>query len=216
MSRRKFWGWGLEGQGPSPEQAAGVARTLGERFGAELVPEPAPRIEDVALRAPRVRPPDALAHLCTDDPAERAGHSYGKSYRDVVRAFRREFPNPPDQVALPRTENDVEALLEWCGEAGIAAIPYGGGSSVVGGVEPDVGDGYAGAVSVDLRHLDRVLEIDRASRSARIQGGVLAQEWLSVPRQPRSVPELPEGHLSGQSPEGTGRALDSDLVEVPV
>jgi alkyldihydroxyacetonephosphate synthase len=173
MPRRKFWGWGLEGQGPSAEQAAGVARTLADRFGTALSPEPAPRIEDVRLRAPRVRPPDALAHLCSDDPAERAGHSYGKSYRDVVRAFRREFPNPPDQVALPHTERDVEALLEWCGEAGIAAIPYGGGSSVVGGVEPDVGDGYAGAVSVDLRHLDRVLEIDRASRSARIQGGVL-------------------------------------------
>jgi alkyldihydroxyacetonephosphate synthase len=166
MPRRKFWGWGLEGQGPSAEQAAGVARTLADRFGTALSPEPAPRIEDVRLRAPRVRPPDALAHLCSDDPAERAGHSYGKSYRDVVRAFRREFPNPPDQVALPHTERDVEALLEWCGEAGIAAIPYGG-------VEPDVGDGYAGAVSVDLRHLDRVLEIDRASRSARIQGGVL-------------------------------------------
>ena len=65
------------------------------------------------------------------------------------------------------------ALLDWCGEAGIAAIPYGGGSSVVGGVEPDVGDGYAGAVSIDLRRLDRVLEIDRTSRAARIQAGVL-------------------------------------------
>jgi alkyldihydroxyacetonephosphate synthase len=173
VARRKFWGWGVEGAGPSPAQAAGVARTLSERFGVALEAAPAPRIEEVALRPPRVRPPAALAALCSDDPAERAGHSYGKSYRDVVRAFRREFPNPPDLVALPRSEADVEALLEWCGEAGIAAIPYGGGSSVVGGVEPDVGDGYAGAVSIDLRHLDRVLEIDRASRAARIQAGVL-------------------------------------------
>jgi alkyldihydroxyacetonephosphate synthase len=173
VARRKFWGWGVEGAGPSPEQAAGVARTLSERFGVPLEAAPAPRIDEIALRAPRVRPPAALAALCSDDPAERAGHSYGKSYRDVVRAFRREFPNPPDLVALPRSEADVEALLEWCGEAGIAAIPYGGGSSVVGGVEPDVGDGYAGAVSIDLRHLDRVLEIDRSSRAARIQAGVL-------------------------------------------
>ena len=51
---------------------------------------------------------------------------------------------------------------------GVAAIPFGGGSSVVGGVEPDVGDGYRGAVSVDLRHLHGVLEVDRTSRAARI------------------------------------------------
>jgi alkyldihydroxyacetonephosphate synthase len=173
VAQRKFWGWGVEGAGPSPEQAAGVTRTLADRFGVSLEPVAPPRIEEIALRPPRVRPPAALAALCSDAPAERAGHSYGKSYRDVVRAFRREFPNPPDQVALPRSEADVAELLEWCGEAGIAAIPYGGGSSVVGGVEPDVGEGYAGAVSIDLRHLDRVLEIDRTSRSARIQAGVL-------------------------------------------
>ena len=62
-------------------------------------------------------------------------------------------------------------VLDWCAEAGAAAIPYGGGSSVVGGVE-DVGDTYRGAVTVDLRHLDQVLDIDRASRAARIQAGV--------------------------------------------
>jgi len=173
VARRKFWGWGVEGAGPSEEQARGVARVLAERFGVALEPAAPPRIEELTLRAPRVRPPGPLAALCSDDPAERAGHCYGKSYRDVVRAFRRQFDNPPDQVALPRSEADVEALLEWCGEAGVAAIPYGGGSSVVGGVEPAVGDGYAGAVSIDLRHLGRVLEIDRTSRSARIQAGAL-------------------------------------------
>jgi alkyldihydroxyacetonephosphate synthase len=173
VARRKFWGWGVEGAGPSEEQSRGVARTLAERFGVALAPEPPPRIEEISLRPPRVRPPAALAALCSDEPTERAGHSYGKSYRDVVRGFRRRFENPPDHVALPRSEADLEALLEWCGEAGVAAIPYGGGSSVVGGVEPDVGDGYAGALSIDLRHLDRVLEIDRSSRSARIQAGVL-------------------------------------------
>jgi alkyldihydroxyacetonephosphate synthase len=173
VARRKFWGWGVEGAGPTAEQVQGVARTLSERFGVALEPVAPPRIEEIELRPPRVVPPPSLAPICGDDPAERAGHSYGKSYRDVVRAFRREFANPPDQVAVPRNETDVEALLGWCGEEGIAAIPYGGGSSVVGGVEPAVGDGYAGAVSIDLRRLDRVLEIDRESRAARIQAGVL-------------------------------------------
>ena len=64
-------------------------------------------------------------------------------------------------------------MLEWCSESDIAAIPYGGGTSVVGGVEPRVGDGYAGAVTIDLGALDRVLEVDAESRAARVQAGVL-------------------------------------------
>jgi alkyldihydroxyacetonephosphate synthase len=64
-------------------------------------------------------------------------------------------------------------VLDWCSDAGVAAIPFGGGSSVVGGVEPDVGDGYRGVISVDLRHLQGVLEVDRTSRAARIAAGTL-------------------------------------------
>jgi alkyldihydroxyacetonephosphate synthase len=64
-------------------------------------------------------------------------------------------------------------LLDWCADANAAAVPYGGGSSVVGGVECDVGDDYAGAVSIDLTRLDRVLELDPSSRAARIQAGAL-------------------------------------------
>jgi alkyldihydroxyacetonephosphate synthase len=91
----------------------------------------------------------------------------------VVRALRRRFEPAPDWVAFPRDESEVAAVLDWCTSTRLACIPYGGGSSVVGGVEARVGDGYAGAVSLDLGRLDRVLEIDRASRAARIQGGVL-------------------------------------------
>jgi len=171
---RKFWGWGVEGAGPSPEQCEGIAKALAARFGVALEPPmTAPRIEEITLREPRLAPPAALAGLCSTAPDERAGHHYGKSYRDVVRGFRREFPNPPDLVAFPSNENEVVALLDWCAEAGVAAIPYGGGSSVVGGVEPRVGDGFAGTLSLDLTRLDRVLEIDRASRAARIQAGAL-------------------------------------------
>src|ERR1019366_6807229 len=68
---------------------------------------------------------------------------------------------------------DVVALLDWCSSTGVAAIPYGGGSSVVGGVEADVGDDYRGVVSLDLTRMDRVIEIDRTSRAARIQAGAL-------------------------------------------
>ena len=89
-----------------------------------------------------------------------------------MRAFARDFANAPDLVALPQSEADVAAVLDWASQAKVAVIPFGGGSSVVGGVEPAVGDGYAGAVSLDLRHLDRVLEVDATSRAARIQGGI--------------------------------------------
>ena len=75
-------------------------------------------------------------------------------------------------MALPATEADVAAVLDWASGAKVAVIPFGCGSSVVGGVEPAVGDRYAGAVSLDLRRLDRVLEVDETSRAARIQAGI--------------------------------------------
>ncbi len=171
--RRKFWGWGWEDEGPSAEQQHRLAQLLAARFGLDaLTVDNPPRIEDISLRPPRIAPPAELAGLCAVDPYERAGHAYGKSFRDVVRAFQREYANPPDVVAFPTDEREIIALLDWCGTARAAAIPYGGGSSVVGGVEPPSGDTYRGAVCIDLRHLDRVLEVDRVSRAARIQAGV--------------------------------------------
>ena len=74
-------------------------------------------------------------------------------------------------MARPRDEIELEGVLEWCSAEGVAAIPYGGGTSVVGGVTPDVGDRYNGAVSIDLGELDRVTEIDEVSSSALIEGG---------------------------------------------
>ncbi|HYY05543.1 MAG TPA: FAD-dependent oxidoreductase, partial [Candidatus Limnocylindria bacterium] len=171
---RRFWGWGREGTGPGPDEQRALAQALAARFGLrEVTITPPPRLEELRLPAPRLVPPATLATLCSTTPLDRAGHTYGKSFRDVVRALRRDFAHPPDVVAFPRTEEDVRAVLDWCTEAKAAVIPYGGGSSVVGGVEPAVGDRYAGAVTLDLSRLDRVLEVDRTSRAARIQAGVL-------------------------------------------
>jgi alkyldihydroxyacetonephosphate synthase len=150
--------------------APGIRDRLG--FGADEVEEPMP-LEEIELARPRLRAPDSLSAIVSDDRRERVSHAYGKAYRDVVRAFRGRIDNPPDLVAHPGDEGEVAAVLEWCADAGAAAIPFGGGTSVVGGVEPRVGDGYAGAVSVDLRRLDRVLEVDATSRAARIQAGAL-------------------------------------------
>jgi alkyldihydroxyacetonephosphate synthase len=171
--QRRFWGWGVDGEGPTRAQQEKMGQTIAARFGAEARdPIAPPTIGELDLRTPRVAPPRELAPICTDDPYERAGHTYGKSFRDVWRALHRDFSQPPDLVALPRNEGDVAALLDWCSDARVAAIPYGGGSSVVGGVECDVGDDYRGAISIDMRALDQVVEIDRVSRAARIQAGV--------------------------------------------
>ncbi|HKF75573.1 MAG TPA: FAD-binding oxidoreductase [Candidatus Dormibacteraeota bacterium] len=172
--RRKFWGWGYEGEGLSAGELEVLAGIVAARFGLEEVrAAPPPELSDLELRPPRVKPPAAVATFASTDPWDRAEHTLGKSYHDLVRGLRREYAHPPDLVAYPGDEAQIAAVLEWAGDAGVATIPYGGGSSVVGGIEPDVGSDYRGVVSVDMRHMDRVLEIDRASRAALIQGGVL-------------------------------------------
>ncbi len=171
---RRFWGWGVEGAGPSDDQIAGIGRTLSERFGCAFRFEPPPRIEEIELPPPRHEPPAALAGMASTQPLDRASHTYGKAYRDVVRGYRRDFGCAPDWVACPRNEAEVAEVLDWATGRRAAVVPYGAGSSVVGGVEArGLRDGYATVVSLDLGHLDRVLEIDRASRAARIQAGVL-------------------------------------------
>jgi alkyldihydroxyacetonephosphate synthase len=172
--RRKHWGWGFEDQQPSTAQLAESALALGAHLGFALdqIEEPV-ALDAVRLAPPRVEAPAALAGICAADAHSRASHALGKSYTDVVRGFRGRFEHPPDLVASPRDEADLERLLEWCASERVAAIPFGGGTSVVGGVTPLVSDAYNGAVSIDLRALDRVLEVDEVSRAACIQGGAL-------------------------------------------
>jgi alkyldihydroxyacetonephosphate synthase len=167
--RRSFWGWGYEEDALSAEERDAAGSVLAAR-GLEVRPRAAPDASLLRLRDPRVRPPASLAAIVATDPQARAAHAYGKAFRDVVRHLRGEYPDPPDLVAYPRDEQDLERVLDWCDGARVAAIPYGGGSSVVGGVEPR---GLPAAASLDLTRLDAVLEIDDLSRSVRVQAGVL-------------------------------------------
>jgi len=173
--KRSWWGWGWEDEAIPLNQLERMA--AGGRTSAMLGDSPTildpPPISELALRAPRVKPPDALEAWCSTTDEDRVGHTFGKAYRDVVRALRGDVRNAPDVVAFPRDEAEVVAVLDWCASANAAAVPYGGGSSVVGGIECDAGDAYAGVVSIDLTRLDRVVEIDATSRAARIQGGAL-------------------------------------------
>jgi alkyldihydroxyacetonephosphate synthase len=170
--RLKFYGWGLENTGLDEAERTRLFRFLADRLGVEPRLVAPPQVAEIDLRAPRLTAPAAIGRLLTDDPYERLLHTYGKSYPETVRASGRDFANAPDYVALPASEAEVTAVLEWASGAKVAVVPFGCGSSVTGGVEPVVGEPYGGAVSLDLRRLDRVLDIDRTSRSARIQAGI--------------------------------------------
>jgi alkyldihydroxyacetonephosphate synthase len=123
----------------------------------------------VKLRPSRLKAPGAFGDLFTDDHYERTARALGKAYRDVVRGFRGEFENPPDLVAFPKDESEIETVLSWAEAEGAAVVPFGGGTSVVGGVEAPLGE--RPVVCLDLRRLDRVLEVDTESLAARIQAG---------------------------------------------
>ena len=167
---RNRWGWGFEdaaiGAGEARAAAPGIAAMLG--FGSAEVAEP---VALPPLPAPRVQAPRSLAALCSADDHDRASHSLGKSYVDALRGLRGEYEHVVDLVARPSDEREIEALLQWAAGANLAVIPYGGGTSVVGGVEPRIPASYDGALSLDLGRLDRVLEVDEISRAARIQAG---------------------------------------------
>ncbi|HET9101914.1 MAG TPA: FAD-binding oxidoreductase [Solirubrobacteraceae bacterium] len=171
--RLKHWGWGYEHEQPAPEQQRAAAALIAQRLGfgsAEL--ETAVPLAQVTLSQPRLQAPDPLRAICRDDVHDRARHALGASYRDVVRGFRGQFAHPPDLVAHPRDEGEVAAVLAWAVAAGAAVVPFGGGTSVVGGVEPAVDpQRYAGVVTIDMTAMDRVLEVDPSSLSARIQAG---------------------------------------------
>jgi alkyldihydroxyacetonephosphate synthase len=170
--RLKHWGWGYEDQQPSRDGVEGIAKALTDRLGFDVdeIEEPVP-LEAVELPEPRLTPPKRFAEMFSDDRYDRVAHSLGKAYRDVVRGFRGEFPNPPDLVAYPESREDVDVVLNFCADEDAAAIPYGGGTSVVGGVEPRMRDEYRGVVTIDLKSMDRLLEVDAVSKAARIQAG---------------------------------------------
>ena len=168
---RKHWGWGDTQRALSTAQireaAPGIVEYLG--FG-RIDPEPPVPLEAAQLPTPRMSAGPLGDLVATSDHA-RATHALGKGYRDIIRGFRGDFASAPDMVATPRDEADIQRILEWCWHRHVAVIPYGGGTSVVGGIEGRDLDGYEGVLSLDLGRLDQVVEVDPTSRAARIQAG---------------------------------------------
>lgn len=172
---RRFWGWG-QADASLQEHEQATIKFMAEGLGAEFEQHPEPHTDDFALPSPRISPPQALAESFSSTPLDRLNHCAGKSFADCARMWMRQPPAPPDWVAFPENEQAVIDILDWAQSSNVAVIPYGGGSSVCGGVETDVGDSYAAVVSLDMERLNQVLEVDPVSRAARIQAGVLGPE----------------------------------------
>jgi alkyldihydroxyacetonephosphate synthase len=174
---RSHWGWGYADRAPDRAALEALAPAVHERlgFGGEEIEEPVP-IDAIELPRPRLQPPPSLDGVVSADPADRIRHAMGRAYRDVVRGFRGRFDRTPDLVAFPGDEEDVRRVLELCAERRLAAIPFGGGTSVVGGIEPRVGHGYRGVVAIDLRELSGLAALDEVSGAALVRAGTLGPD----------------------------------------
>ena len=171
-ARMKHFGWGREGEGMSAEERAFVLGRYHEKFGRDTFETLAvPPLDELTLPTPDVTPPASLEGFCTTERYDRAAHTYGKSYLDYVRGMLGQYDCAPDVVAYPRNEAEISAVMDWAGSVGAAVAPFGGGSSVCGGVEHRRDGRHEAAVTIDLRNLGKVLEVDPISRAARIEGG---------------------------------------------
>ena len=180
MKERKFWGWGYEDELLSEEEENNIDKRIAETFQLDSVERiDIPKAEQIELPKSRINPPKSLGPIFSKNQLERLNHSYGKSFPDSARSILGLFPSPPDLIAYPNSEQEITEILDWASSNDIAVIPYGGGSSVCGGVETDVGGDYAGVISLDMKNLNQIIEIDKDSRTASIQGGILGPELES-------------------------------------
>jgi len=182
--KTRWWGWGDIGQRFDVENRENIMPFMQENLGMELDEDrfTDPDLDEIDLPAPRISDEmlAVLRELCgpenvSTDKFQRVSHCMGKSYRDVLRFHQRRIDNPVDVVVWPREEVEITEILRLAEEKNLAVIPFGGGSSVTGGVEP-VGEDKGGFISLDLARLNRVLRVEATSQTAVIQGGALGPE----------------------------------------
>ncbi len=173
---RSLWAWGTVDRFPDDDARRRLAQTARLLTGGAVATlRPLPRDDDARVPDGRVTPPGSLVGLASLASRDRAAHAYGRGYPDLIRGFAGDFAAAPDVVVRPRTAGELAAILDWCADARLAAVPYGGGTSVVGGVELPLAarEAWAGVVSIDLGGLAGVLEVDHESGAARIGAGTL-------------------------------------------
>ena len=168
----KYYGWGYADAGLDADQTKALIATFREGFGIEPSRDGAfPTMDEIALPAPKIVAPSNLSGICSTDKHDRVVHAFGQSQPDSIRIYDGDFAHAPDVIAYPENEQDITEIYEWADKAGAAVIPWGAGSSVVGGVTSDVGARYNATISIDMGRMGKVLEVDEISRAARIQGG---------------------------------------------
>jgi len=229
----RWWGWGDINQTFAIEDRPDLVPYLEERLGikVEKLREPDPTLDEVDLRESRLSKEQvgkleaiAGADNVKTDKKSRVYHGLGKSYRDLLRGHMKQIPNPPDAVIYPGDEDEVVKLLELAEAEKIAVVPFCGGSSVVGGVEPLDKEGLSASMSVDLRRMDKLVSVDAESRVATFEAGVwgpqldeeLASRSLYLGHQPESF--LFSGLGGWIASRGAGRQSTSygkieDMVE---
>src|ERR1051326_1111894 len=170
------WGWAAH-----QDDIAGRAEVwdwlAGELGMPSLLATPARPLEEISLAPSRLDPAarESLAAIVgpeqlRDDKFERAFHALGQSYHDLLRLRAGDLTRAPDAVVYPRSGDEVLALLALASERSIAIVPYGGGTSVVGGVTAE-GGAFDTAISIDLSGMNQVLGIDAEARTARVEAG---------------------------------------------
>lgn len=185
---RRWNGWGDDGTSyPLPESAAAyLSGLIGEGLDLEDA-----SLEEVLAAIPAARLPASRHPRLSTDPEERLRHARGQSLPDWVALRSGQIGNFPDGVAYPTSDEEVRELLAYAQKTGVKIIPYGGGTSVVGHVNPSKGD--APVLTLDLSRLNHLLELDETSRLATFEAGVTGPE---IERQLRA-----RGYTLGHFPQ---------------
>ncbi|EGC33025.1 alkyl-dihydroxyacetonephosphate synthase [Dictyostelium purpureum] len=144
----------------------------------ELEETPSLRIEDIKIHAPKQYPEFVKelkaffsADQLKDDKLARITHTFGKSIRDLIRVRIGLIKYAPDLIVLPHSHEEVEKLVQLAQKWNVVIIPMGGGSNIVGAIEPVSDDRFT--VSIDMRRMNKVLWVDRKEMTACIQVGVM-------------------------------------------
>jgi len=174
----RWWGGGDPGHPPGLPAAA--LSFLADSVGVGATPRPPVALANVRIDAPGIAA-EAASQLRAivgsggfrDDHAERVLHAAGKGYPDLVRLRAGEPEGAPDAVVLPGGGDELRAVLDLCARESLAVVPFGGGTSVVGGVAPLRGS-HRGVLSLDTSRMGGVIELDRESRTVRVQAGMRA------------------------------------------
>ena len=181
VQHMKWWGWGDEQVTFTHEDKPDLAPFVREKLGIDLdgPRESVIEFDELTIEAPVVNEAfsTALAEVLradqiTAEPMERVVHTYGKSVRDLLRIRRGDLGRLPDVIVYPDTEDDVIAIMATALDHDVVVIPFGGGTNISESLEPPRGERRI-VLSVDMRKMESVIEIDEVARLARVQAGVL-------------------------------------------